>query len=103
MVLNATVINISVISWQSVLLVEETGEPGENPRPAASHWQTLSDNVVSSTSLLNTHLSSTWYDTKNVNDKYKKLSSDTIFSNLLSRLDARLFVKLYNLKLFSIY
>jgi hypothetical protein len=30
MVFNATFNNISVISWQSVLLVEETGEPGEN-------------------------------------------------------------------------
>jgi hypothetical protein len=30
MVLNATFNNISVISWQSVLLVEETGGPGEN-------------------------------------------------------------------------
>jgi hypothetical protein len=28
------------------LLVEETGGPGENHRPAASHWQTLSHNVV---------------------------------------------------------
>jgi hypothetical protein len=28
MVLNATFTNISVMSWQSVLLVEETGEPG---------------------------------------------------------------------------
>ena len=27
---NATFNNISVILWQSVLLVEETGEPGEN-------------------------------------------------------------------------
>jgi len=27
---NATFYNISVISWQSVLLVEETGVPGEN-------------------------------------------------------------------------
>ena len=27
----------SVISRQSVLLVEETGVPGENNRPAASH------------------------------------------------------------------
>jgi hypothetical protein len=33
MVLNATFNNISVISWQSVLLVEETGE---NHRPVAS-------------------------------------------------------------------
>jgi hypothetical protein len=30
MVLNTTFNNISVISWQSVLLVEETGVPGEN-------------------------------------------------------------------------
>jgi hypothetical protein len=34
---NATFNNIAVISWQSVLLVEETGVPGENHRPAASH------------------------------------------------------------------
>jgi hypothetical protein len=45
-VFNATFNNISVISWQSVLLVEETGGPGENKRPVASHWQTLSHNVV---------------------------------------------------------
>ena len=30
MVLNATFNNITVISWQSVLLMEETGVPGEN-------------------------------------------------------------------------
>ena len=41
--------NISVISWRSVLLVEETEVPGENPRPVASYCQTLSHNVVSST------------------------------------------------------
>ena len=38
--------NISVISWWLVLLVEETGIPGENHRPAASNWQTLSHDVV---------------------------------------------------------
>jgi hypothetical protein len=36
---------VSVISWRSVLLVKETGVPGENRRPVASHWQ---HNVVSS-------------------------------------------------------
>ena len=47
---NVTVSNISVIWWQSaVLLVEETGVPRENQRPVASHLQTLSHNVVSST------------------------------------------------------
>jgi hypothetical protein len=33
MVLYATFKNISAISWWSVLLVEETGMPGENHRP----------------------------------------------------------------------
>ena len=32
MMFNATFINISVISWWSVLLVEDTGIPGENHR-----------------------------------------------------------------------
>ena len=49
MVFNATFNNISVISWQSVLLVEETRVHGENHRYAASHWKSLSHNVVSST------------------------------------------------------
>jgi hypothetical protein len=30
-------------------LMEGTGVSGENHRPVASHWQTLSHNVVSST------------------------------------------------------
>jgi len=45
MVFNATFNNISLISWRSVLLVDETRIPGENHRPVASHWQTLSHNV----------------------------------------------------------
>ena len=49
MVLNATVNNISVLSWLSVLLVEENGVSGENHRPAACHSQILSHNAVSST------------------------------------------------------
>jgi len=36
-VFKATFNKISVISWWSVLLVEETGVPGENHRPVASH------------------------------------------------------------------
>ena len=39
MVLNATFNNISVLSRQSVLLVEEIRVPGENHRPAASHCE----------------------------------------------------------------
>ena len=49
MVFNATFNNISAISWQSVLLVEETGLLRENHRPAASNRQTLPHNVASST------------------------------------------------------
>jgi hypothetical protein len=49
MVFNVTFNNISAISWWSVLLVEETRVPGENHRPVASHGQTLSHNIVSST------------------------------------------------------
>ena len=46
MVYNVTFNNILAISLRSVLLVEQTGE---NHRPAASHWQTLSRKVVSIT------------------------------------------------------
>ena len=46
MMFNATFNNMSVISWRSVLLVEEAGGLGENHRPVASHWQTLLHNVV---------------------------------------------------------
>jgi hypothetical protein len=49
MTLNATFNNISVISWRSVLFVEETRLPGEHHRPVENHWQTLSHNVESST------------------------------------------------------
>ena len=47
MVFNATFSNILVISWRSVLFLEETGVPGEIHKSAASHLQTLSNNVVS--------------------------------------------------------
>ena len=50
MVFNAPFKNITVISWRSVSLVEETGVPGKNHQPVACHWQTLSYNVESSTS-----------------------------------------------------
>jgi hypothetical protein len=50
MVFNATFNRISVISWRSVLLVDETGVPRENHRPVASHWQTSSHDIISTTS-----------------------------------------------------
>jgi hypothetical protein len=37
MVFDATFNNISVLSWRSVLLVEETRVNGEKHRPAANH------------------------------------------------------------------
>ena len=46
MVFNATVNNIKALSCRSVLLVEETEEKN---RSVASHCQTLSHNVASST------------------------------------------------------
>ena len=49
MVFNARFNNISVILWWSVLLVEETRVPLKNHWPDASHWQTLSHKVASST------------------------------------------------------
>jgi hypothetical protein len=45
----ATFNNISAIPWLSVLLVEETGVSIENHRLTASHSQSLSHHVVSST------------------------------------------------------
>ena len=60
MVFNATFNNISVLSSQSVLLVEETRVSGENHGAVVSHWQTLSHNVALSTPRLsgvsNSHL-----------------------------------------------
>jgi len=41
--------NISVISWRLPLLMDDTGVPRENHRPVASHRQTSSHIVVSST------------------------------------------------------
>ena len=54
-VFNTTFNNISVVSWRSVLLVEETRVHRENDGPARSHWPLLSDmtfwlDVVSSMS-----------------------------------------------------
>ena len=42
MVFNTIFNNISVISWRSILLVEETGVPRENNGHNVSHWQILS-------------------------------------------------------------
>jgi hypothetical protein len=54
MVFNATFNNISAISWRSILLVEETGVPGENRRLVARQWRTLSHYAVLTTPELTT-------------------------------------------------
>jgi hypothetical protein len=52
MMFNTTFNNISAILWRSVLMMEEIRVPGENHQPVASHLQTISNNVVSSTPCL---------------------------------------------------
>ena len=75
--------NISVISWRSVLLVEETRVPWENHWPAASHWQTLLHNVVKSVPCLSeiqTHSVSGdrhWLHTITATDKFSLSSRVT--------------------------
>jgi hypothetical protein len=49
LVFNTIFNNISVISWQSVLLGDETGILGEYRRPATNHCQTLSHKVAFTT------------------------------------------------------
>jgi hypothetical protein len=92
MVFNAPFNNISVISWRSVLLVEETGISGENEWPATSHRQTWSHNVVSSTPRLSgirTHNVS-----HNPNPQYE---ISTLYLVLVSSLVlVRFSVELYN-------
>ena len=50
MVFNATFNNISVISWQSVLLVEETGVPRENLRLLLQENNQISEIFVANVS-----------------------------------------------------
>ena len=47
MMFNVTFNNISVtgISQRSIVLVEETGKPSNNYRPAANHCQTVLTNI----------------------------------------------------------
>jgi len=44
--INATFNNISAMSWQSVLLVEETRVPGENKRPILLYQVYLAMNRI---------------------------------------------------------
>jgi hypothetical protein len=72
--LSVTFNNISVISWRSVLLMEETEVPGENHRPAASHWQTCIEYTSSWTGI---NIGFWAFKTKNI-DIYNSLSEHYI-------------------------
>ena len=63
--------NNTYISWRWVLFVEEIRIPEENHRPTASHWQTLSHNVVSSTPLLS------WIQNRSVRSIYHTITTTT--------------------------
>jgi len=101
-VLNATFNNNSVISWRSVLLVEETGVPGENHRPAVSQRQTLSHKVASSAPRLslirshNTLLMTTHIKTYTETTGLKSKNGDycNVFFSFLS---VCFFAQIYNL------
>ena len=73
MVLNATFNNILAISWVLVLLLKGIKIPGENHRPAVSQWQTLSQNIVSSTPRLS------WIRSYKKSLKIPKGQSETVY------------------------
>ena len=58
---NAAVYNISVISWQSVLLVEESRVPGKNHSSDVNHWQNFINIVVVDTSQCHDLTSGTFF------------------------------------------
>ena len=64
---NATFNTISVLSWRQFYWWRKLEYPKKNHRPAASHWQTLAHNVVSSTHRLrriqthNVRAANFWY------------------------------------------
>jgi hypothetical protein len=61
MIFNATFNNISIISWQSALLVEETGVHGGNHWSVASHCETLSHIVASTAPRMNAIRTHNWW------------------------------------------
>ena len=70
-------INISAILWWSVILVEETGVPGENRRFASSQRQTLSHNVVLRTTRQERESNSQLY-TDSCKSNYHTITTTTI-------------------------
>ena len=71
--------NISVISWWSVLLVEETGE---HHRPVSSHWQNLSHNVVHLALIeIRTHNIYYFNRLKELKNQHKFVKDEYIYDN----------------------
>jgi hypothetical protein len=70
MVFNATINNISAISCRSVLLLEETGVPGENHRPAASQLYYI---IV----FYRVHLATNRFELTNLVDRRTKTNKKT--------------------------
>ena len=99
---NATFNNISVISWQSVLiLVEEIGVPEENHRTVASQsltsshkvgWAThltirgIQTNIIYISSLLNSSIKITKIKNENLNLVHTMLHFKTYLSHIYSSL-----------------
>ena len=84
-IFNATFSNISVMSWQLVVLVEETGVPGENHRCVASQWKTVTHNVVSSTPRLGFELTTLVmkiYSQRSIHSYYLSTMSTVFLHNL---------------------
>ena len=86
MLFNATFNNISVISWRSVLLVEETRVPREKHWPAASHCQTLSHNVVSGIRTRNVSCDRHWLHKHGYKSNYHTIMTTTTLTRIESKL-----------------
>jgi len=85
MVFRTTFNNISAISWQSVLLVEETGVPGENHRPVLSHRQIVQTVPDTSKSYVRCLL----HDATQVQSQIKMVicKGDTIMHDVVGNID----------------
>ena len=75
MMLNATLNNISVISWRSVLLVKETREPGENKCSLGRSHKTVL--TVTAIHMFHTHFRPTVVKYSYNTDRHKFGTSST--------------------------
>ena len=96
MVFNATFNNISVMSLRIGLLVEETGVPIGN----ASHWQTLSHNIVLSIPRLcgiRTHyVSADWFLNAEINRIVDRIHNIPTHGDHVSFKSPRLYLHLFS-------